>query len=70
MLAISGWNISEVDVYGKQHSNGSPVGRVVVSTVPHSLVDCAGMGMEQHSQRAIYPETTDSQYWQEEEKEA
>ena len=46
------------DGFGSQHSDSSSIGRVVASIMPRSTVDRASMGMEQYSQRTIYPETT------------
>ena len=57
-VAIS-WSVHLFDGFGLQHSDSSSIGRVVDSIMPRSTVDLASMGLEQYSQRTIYPETTE-----------
>ena len=58
MLDSVSWSVHLFDGFGLQHSDSSSIGRVVDSIMPRSTVDRASMGMEQYSQRTIYPETT------------
>ena len=59
MLDSVSWSVHLFDGFGLQHSDSSSIGRVVDSIMPRSTVDLASMGLEQYSQRTIYPETTE-----------